>query len=108
MRPSEGPTSSMTRLNNSKSSMPAWRVRVMPVSGAQQAWAHEMLQAAVHSMYIRDGRLPAPIGRTVGVPPLAIGSLSGQSPQNFDPPVLRSALSVVMVDPVHTPLTDVC
>ena len=30
--------------------MPAWRVRVMPVSGAQHAWAHEMLQAAVHSM----------------------------------------------------------
>jgi hypothetical protein len=30
--------------------MPACRVRVMPVSGAQQAWLHEMLQAAVHSM----------------------------------------------------------
>ena len=45
----------MTRLNSSKSSMPAWRVRVMPVSGAQQAWVHEMLQAAVHSMYIRPG-----------------------------------------------------
>jgi hypothetical protein len=29
--------------------MPAWRVRVMPVSGAQQASKHEMLQAAVHS-----------------------------------------------------------
>ena len=27
----------------------------MPVSGAQHAWVHEMLQAAVHSMYIRDG-----------------------------------------------------
>jgi hypothetical protein len=29
--------------------MPAWRVRVIPVSGAQQACVHEMLQAAVHS-----------------------------------------------------------
>ena len=35
--------------------MPACRVRVMPVSGAQQAWAHEMLQAAVHSIYSREG-----------------------------------------------------
>ena len=35
--------------------MPAWRVRVMPVSGAQHAWLQEMLQAAVHSMYIRAG-----------------------------------------------------
>ena len=38
--------------------MPAWRVRVMPVSGAQHASVHEMLQAAVHSMYSRDGQRP--------------------------------------------------
>jgi hypothetical protein len=49
-RTSEAPASSMTRWNRSKSSIPACRVRVMPVSGAQQACAHEMLQAAVHSM----------------------------------------------------------
>jgi hypothetical protein len=30
--------------------MPACLVRVIPVSGAQHAWLHEMLHAAVHSM----------------------------------------------------------
>ena len=59
----------MTRRNSSKSSMPAWRVRVMPVSGAHTAWVHEMLQAAVHSMYIRDGSSPASTGRTGGASP---------------------------------------
>ena len=44
-----GPASSTTRVNRSKSSIPACRVRVMPVSGAQQASKQEMLQAAVHS-----------------------------------------------------------
>ncbi|OLD15224.1 MAG: hypothetical protein AUJ01_12675 [Acidobacteria bacterium 13_1_40CM_3_65_5] len=62
--------------------MPAWRVRVMPVSGAQQAWLHEMLQAAVHSMYIRDGSGPASRDRTTGTSSFLSGSFSGQSPQN--------------------------
>ena len=35
--PSVGPASSITRRNSSKSSIPACRVRVMPVSGAQHA-----------------------------------------------------------------------
>ena len=56
---SDGPASSTTGVKRSKSSMPACRVRVMPVSGAQQAWKHEMLQAAVHSMYRRLGSGPA-------------------------------------------------
>ena len=38
--------------------MPAWRVLVMPVSGAQHASVQEMLHAAVHSMYSRDGSVP--------------------------------------------------
>ena len=38
----------------------------MPVSGAQHASVHEMLQAAVHSMYSRDGSGPASTGRTAG------------------------------------------
>jgi hypothetical protein len=53
--PSDGQASSTTRLKSSKSSMPAWRVRLMPVSGAQQACSQEMLQAAVVSIYSRDG-----------------------------------------------------
>ena len=76
-----GPASSTTFLNRSKSSMPALRVFVMPVSGAQHASAHEMLQAAVHSMYRRLGSRPdveRPLGRRLATS----GSFSGQSPQN--------------------------
>ena len=73
--------------------MPDCRVRVMPVSGAQHASVHEMLQAAVHSMYIRDGSGPASIGRTGGASSFFSGSFSGQSPQNFEPPAFRSARS---------------
>ncbi len=86
--------------------MPAWRVRVMPVSGAQHASVHEMLQAAVHSMYSREGRAPASIGRTAGVSSFLRGSLSGQSPQNFDPPAFRSSRSDRTTGPVHTSCTD--
>ena len=107
MRPSEAPVSSTTRRNRSKSSIPAWRVRVMPVSGAQHASAHEMLQAAVHSMYRRDGqragleRAATPARRL-----FFRGSFSGQSPQNVDPPAFRSPRSAVMVGPVQTSWTD--
>ena len=81
----------MTRRNSSKSSMPAWRVRVMPVSGAQQACAHEMLQAAVHSMYSRDGSgADVEVALRRRARSFFSGSFSGQSPQNFEPPALRS------------------
>src|SRR4051812_44438142 len=96
----------MTRLNSSKSSMPACRVRVMPVSGAQHAWAHEMLQAAVHSMYIRPGYGPGSSGRTGGASSFLSGSFSAQSPQNFDPPAFRSPRSAVIVGPVQVSRTD--
>ena len=46
----------------------------------------EMLQAAVHSMYIRDGSGPASIGRPAAASSFLSGSFSGQSPQNFEPP----------------------
>ena len=75
--------------------MPALRVFVMPVSGAQHASVHEMLHAAVHSMYSRLGKRPTSIDRSVGASPLR-GSLSGQSPQNDEPPAFRSARSVVI------------
>ena len=86
--------------------MPAWRVRVMPVSGAQHAWVQEMLQAAVHSMNIRPGSGPASSGRTGGASSFFSGSFSGQSPQNFEPPPFRSSRSRVMVAPVQTSRTD--
>jgi hypothetical protein len=86
MRPSVGPTSSITRVNKSKSSMPACRVRVMPLSGAQHAWKQEILQAAVHSMNMRPGSRPASSGRTTGASAGPMGRFSEQSPQNADPP----------------------
>ena len=67
----------------------------------------EMLQAAVHSMYSRDGRLPTSSGRCGGCSSFLSGSFSGQSPQNFEPPAFRSDLSVEMVGPVQTPCSDV-
>ena len=82
-------------------------MRVIPVSGAQQASVQEMLQAAVHSMYIRDGCGPASIERTGGASSYFSGSFSGQSPQNVDPPAFRSARRADTVGPVQTPLTDV-
>ena len=85
--------------------MPAWRVRVMPVSGAQQAWLHEMLQAAVHSTYSRLGSGPTSSGRAGGASSFFSGSFSGQSPQNFDPPATMSRRSDEATSPVHTPLT---
>src|SRR5687768_7697394 len=90
MRTSPGPASSTTFLKRSKSSMPALRVCGMPVSGAQHASVQEMLQAAVHSIYRRVGKRPTSSDRSVGTAPLS-GSLSGQSPQNDDPPVFSSA-----------------
>ena len=103
--PERGPASSITRVNRSKSSMPACRVRVIPVSGAQQAWLHEMLHAAVHSMYRRDGS--GPTSRRAAAAPrrVASGSFSGQSPQNFDPPPLRSCRSDVAVSPFQIAAT---
>src|SRR6185436_19104722 len=106
MRPSDGPASSITLVNRSKSSMPAWRVRVMPVSGAQQDWLHEMLQAAVHSIYSREGSAPTSSGRSGGGSPFFSGSLSGQSPQNFEPPATMSRRRFDAVSPVHTDDTD--
>src|SRR5512132_3686698 len=96
----------MTRLNTSKSSIPAWRVRVIPVSGAQQAWLQEILQAAVHSMNKRLGRGPPSRPRSGGAWSFLSGNFSGQSPQNFDPPALISPRSVVIVSPVQIALTD--
>ena len=85
--------------------MPLWRVRVMPVSGAQHASVHEMLHAAVHSMYIRDGSGPASRDRTGGAASFASGSFSGQSPQKREPPRFRSSRSDAIVGPVQTPCT---
>src|SRR4030095_17234798 len=82
--------------------MQAWRVRVMPVSGAQHACVQEMLQAAVHSMYIRDGCSPASIGRADGCSSFLSGSFNGQSPQNFETPPFKSARSADTVGLVHT------
>ena len=87
--------------------MPAWRVRVMPVSGAHTAWLHEMLQAAVHSIYSRLG-----IGADVEVAlrrrsdPAPSGSFSGQSPQKLEPPWLISARSCEATGPVQMPAID--
>jgi len=85
--------------------MPDCRVRVMPVSGAQHASVHEMLHAAVHSMYIRDGWGPASTGRTGGASSFFSGSLSGQSPQNVEPPAFRSWRRRDTAGPVQTPPT---
>ncbi len=85
--------------------MPAWRVRVMPVSGAQHAWLQEMLQAAVHSTYMRLGNVPTSRGRAGGASSFFSGSFSGQSPQNFDPPDTMSLRSDEATSPVQTPLT---
>src|SRR4051812_32695874 len=86
--------------------MPACRVRVIPVSGAQHAWLHEMLQAAVHSMYSRDGSGPASSARAGGCSSFFSGSFSGQSPQNVDPPAARSRRSEDAVSPVQMAPTD--
>jgi hypothetical protein len=81
--------------------MPALRVRVIPVSGAQHDWLHEMLQAAVHSIYRRDGSVPTSSGRCGGCSSFFSGSFSGQSPQNFDPPLTMSWRSFAAVSPVQ-------
>src|SRR6185503_2334782 len=78
----------------------------MPVSGAQHASVHEMLHAAVHSMYIREGSGPASIDRIGGCSSFLSGSLSGQSPQNFEPPALRSCRSCEITAPFQTSCTD--
>jgi hypothetical protein len=85
--------------------MPACRVRVMPVSGAQHASVHEMLQAAVHSIYSRDGRAPASTGLTGGAASFPSGSFNGQSPQNFDPPLFNSSRNVRTICPVQVSCT---
>src|SRR6187401_219244 len=97
----------MTFLKRSTSSMPVWRVRVMPVSGAQQAWKQEMLHAAVHSTYNRDGRRPASSDLTVGVSPGSSGRFSGQSPQKPDDPPFRSWRSREIVGLVQISSMDV-
>jgi hypothetical protein len=106
MRTSDGPVSSTTRRKSSKSSIPACRVRVIPVSGAQHASAQEILHAAVHSIYSRDGRTPASIGRTGGASAFFRGSFRGQSPQNFEPPPFKSPRSEVATGPVHTSCSE--
>src|SRR4029453_10014059 len=58
MRTSEGPVSSTTRRKSSKSSIPACRVRVIPVSGAQHASAQGILHAGVHPIYTPEGKTP--------------------------------------------------
>src|SRR5262245_56508799 len=65
-----------------------------------------MLQAAVHSMYSRPGRRPASLGRTTGACSFFIGSLSAQSPQNFEPPRFSSSRSWAIVWPVQTSLRE--
>ena len=77
----------------------------MPVSGAQQAWLHEMLHAAVHSTYRREGSGPTCRLRCGGVWSRFSGSFSGQSPQNVDPPPLRSWRRRLAVSPVQMPAT---
>src|SRR5687767_13649037 len=64
-----------------------------------------MLQAAVHSMYIRDGSGATARSRCGGASSFFNGSLSGQSPQNFEPPAFRSRRSAAAVSPVQTALT---
>ena len=86
--------------------MPAFRVRVMPVSGAQQAWLQEMLQAAVHSIYSRDGSTPTSRLRCGGASALPSGSFSGQSPQNLEPPALMSRLRPAATSPDQMSATD--
>src|SRR3954453_2263188 len=81
--------------------MPACRVRVMPVSGAQQAWLHEMLQAAVHSIYSREGSDPTSSDRCGTGSFFLSGSFSGQSPQNVEPPFTRSWRSCDATWPVQ-------
>src|SRR5438477_3333355 len=78
----------------------------MPVSGAQHASAHEMLHAAVHSMYIRDGSAPAAADRDGGASSFLSGSFSGQSPQNFDPPAFRSRRSCDAIGPAQISWID--
>jgi hypothetical protein len=74
---------------------------MMPVSGAQQAWAHEMLHAAVHSMYSRLGSGPTARSRCGGASAPFSGSFSAQSPQNVDPPAFRSRRSAEMRSPLQ-------
>src|ERR1043165_5244756 len=65
-----------------------------------------MLQAAVHSMYMRDGSGPASSGRSTGASSLFSGSLSGQSPQNREPPWFSSSRSRATAPPFHTSRID--
>ena len=65
-----------------------------------------MLQAAVHSIYSREGSDPTSSGRCGGASSFASGSLSGQSPQNFDPPDTMSRRRFEATSPVHTADTD--
>src|SRR4029453_19600285 len=78
----------------------------MPVSGAQHHWLQEVLQGAVHSMYRREGLGPASTGRTVAVSSRLSGSLSGQSPQNVEPPAFRAARSWEVTGAAQTSLID--
>src|SRR6266545_6864751 len=58
-----------------------------------------MLHAAVHSMYSRVGSAPALTSRTGGASSGCSGSLSGQSPQKVEPPLLRSCLNATTGGP---------
>ena len=92
------PASSITRLNRSKSSMPACRVRVMPVSGAQQASvAGDVAGGGALDVEARGEAAGVERPRLGGSSSRDRGSFSGQSPQNVEPPAFRSARRAVTV-----------
>src|SRR5262249_21815119 len=57
-------------------------------------------------MYSREGSGPASIGRTAGAPSFPSGSLSGQSPQNLEPPAFSSSRNFETTGPLQTSRTD--
>ena len=67
----------------------------------------EMLQAAVHSMYRRLGSAGTFRSRTGAAASGASGSFKGQSPQNVDPPALRSLRSPLAAGPVQIAVSGV-
>ena len=59
---------------------------MLTMTGAHTAWLHEMLQAAVHSIYSRLGMALMLRSRWGGASSGPSGSFSGQSPQKLEPP----------------------
>ena len=68
----------------------------MPVSGAQHASVHEILQAAVHSIYRRVGSRPTSSDRTGGCF-AAKRQLERAIAAELRPARIESALSVLIV-----------